>query len=94
VLGWRRLRDHLRPYNAYDVILLRLAFGGLLLAWHPPLALSLARLVAINALAVMATHSDRWRYLFSVRGSLYVLATIGLVSMRWVVQIARRQARA
>ncbi len=96
VLAWRRLRDHIRPGNVYEGILLALALAGLLLARRHPLAYLLASLVAINALAVMATYAASGRFLIPVRGSLYVLAAVGLAGLgRWLAgKIERRRVRA
>ena len=96
VLAWRRLRDLMRPRDGYDAALLTLALGGLLSRWRDPLVRLLAGLVAINALAVMAACSAHARYLFPVRGCLYVLAAVGLVSVgRWLAaQSARRPTEA
>jgi hypothetical protein len=95
VLAWRRLRDHIRPRSVYELILLGLAFGGLVLARRHPLARLLAAVVATNALAVMATYAAGGRFLIPVRGSLYVLAAVGLAGMgRWLTaEIERRQRR-
>jgi len=96
VLAWRRLRDLMQPRNGYETALLVLALGGLLSTRRSPLVCLLAGFVAINALAVMATCSAQARYLFPVRGSLYVLAAVGLVSVgRWLlVQSTRRPTKA
>ncbi len=81
VLAWRRLRDHFRPRNVYELGLLGLAFAGLVLTRRHPLARLLASLVAINALAVMVTYAAGGRFLIPVRGSLHVLAAVGVIGL-------------
>ncbi len=81
VLVWWRLRSLIRPRNVYELILLGLAFGGLLLERRRPLAVLLASVVVLNALAFMAAWSGGGRFLIPVKGSLYVLAAVGLVGL-------------
>jgi hypothetical protein len=73
------------PYTTYVKASFALALGGLREAWRRPLARMRGSLVAMIALAVTASLSDHGRYLFPLKGSLYVLAAVGLLALgRWL----------